>query len=521
MSQYSVIARTTAPHRHSPTRLLLALIVATLAYTTYSLVQDMPGNVMSALPWMLLAMLTALAFEFVNGFHDTANALATVIYTRSLSPTVAVIGSGLCNFLGVLLSSGVIAFGIISLLPAEMLLHPNNGDGLAMIFALFFAALSWNLITWYFGLPSSSSHALIGAILGVGMANALHHHHRLASGVDWQQALKVGYALLLSPLLGFSCAALLLLAAKLLLRDRQLFQAPKEHQPPPLWIRGMLILTCSGVSFAHGSNDGQKGMGLMMLILVSTLPMSGSLEFALPVAQNGQLAQLLQESQQQLSLLAPPLPEGEQPQMILTGYLQSGRVNSLTLPALAGLMSGIAAELREFGHPTDSPPATRLAIRTSMILASKTIGKIAHEGLPLPAATQQKLLAAKRGMDHTSWAIPLWIKAAVALALSLGTMVGFRRIVITVGERIGRQHLTWAQGASAELVAMITIGVADGAGLPVSTTHVLASGVAGTMVANRAGLKLATLRHLALVWLLTLPVSILLAALLYTLFSHV
>lgn len=516
MSQYSLIAgRATAPRRRSTTVIAL-LIIATLLYAAFSLLQEWQqsgGN--AALPWMLLALLTALAFEFVNGFHDTANAVATVIYTRSLSPTAAVIWSGICNFLGVLLSSGVVAFGIIALLPADMLHASASGNGMAMVFALLFSALSWNLATWYFGLPSSSSHALIGSVLGVGMANALLHHHSLAQGVDWQQAIKVGYALLLSPLVGFGCAALLLLVGKAVLRDRQLFQAPQGNQPPPFWIRGMLILTCSGVSFAHGSNDGQKGMGLMMLILATTLPVGMSMNAALSPEQNGQLAVQVQESQLQLSRVVPNQLLLGDPQSVL----QRDTLDQQTLPALVGLLSRIAAELREFGSSADSPPDRALALRNAMLLASDTIGKLQRSTLVLPAETTHSLMQVKVEMDRASQAIPLWVKISVALALGLGTVVGFRRIVITVGERIGRQHLNYAQGASAELVAMATIGMADSAGLPVSTTHVLTSGVAGTMVANRSGLQMLTLRRLAVAWLLTLPVSILLAALLYLIFS--
>ncbi len=385
-------------------RLFMLLLLGGLAFAAFSLYQDVGAAGVSdlrLLPFLLLglALLTALAFEFVNGFHDTANAVATVIYTHSLPPTVAVVWSGVFNFLGVMLSSGVVAWGIISLLPMELLAQASSGHGFAMIYALLFSAMIWNLGTWWLGLPSSSSHTLIGSIIGVGVANALMHGGSGLEGVNWQQARSVGYALLLSPVVGFLCAALLLLLMKQLVRNRQLYRAPQGNTPPPLWIRGMLILTCTGVSFAHGSNDGQKGMGLIMLILVGSMP------------------------------------------SVYTLY-NDGQV------------------------------------------------------------------------------IPLWVKVVVAIALALGTMVGWRRIVLTVGEKIGKSHLSYAQGASAELVAMGTIGAADAFGLPVSTTHVLSSGVAGTMAANGSGVQLATLRNLAIAWVLTLPASVLLAGLLFWLFSQ-
>ncbi len=238
----------------------------------------------SWLPFIRLgiALLIALGFEFVNGFHDTANAVATVIYTHSLAPNVAVLWSGLWNFIGVMVSSGAVAFVIISLLPVELILQVGSHAGFAVIFALLFAAIIWNLGTWWLGLPASSSHTLIGSIIGVGIANALMQGRDGTAGVDWSQAVNVGYALLLSPIIGFICAALLLLILKYLVRKPSLYQEPKGATPPPLWIRAILVLTCTGVSFAHGSNDGQKGMGLIMLILIGCVPTAYALNRAMP-----------------------------------------------------------------------------------------------------------------------------------------------------------------------------------------------------------------------------------------------
>src|SRR5271167_4180710 len=251
------------------------VLLAGLVYVGSHLLGDLSGiRAESWLPYALLgvALLTALAFEFVNGFHDTANAVATVIYTHTMEPHVAVVWSGMWNFLGVLASSGAVAFGIVSLLPVELILQVGGRAGFAMVFALLVAAIIWNLGTWWFGLPASSSHTLIGSIIGVGVVNALMRGRDGTSGVDWSKATEIGYALLLSPLVGFACAALLLLLLKMLIRNPALYAAPEGNKAPPLWIRGLLILTCTGVSFAHGSNDGQKGMGLIMLILIGTVP---------------------------------------------------------------------------------------------------------------------------------------------------------------------------------------------------------------------------------------------------------
>lgn len=344
-----------------------------------------------------IALFLVLTFEFINGFHDTANAVATVIYTRTLKPIPAVIWSGLWNFLGALFSSGAVAFSIISLLPPDLLVHPDSGFGIAAAFAIPLAAIIWNFGTWYLGLPASSSHTLIGSILGVALADSmLDQAKAFGEGVNWHKVMDVGISLLISPVIGFVCAALLLLLSKNFIKDHALYMAPDEKKRPPLWVRAILVFTCTGVSFAHGSNDGQKGMGLLMLVLVILLP---------------QLYQL--------------------------------------------------------------DPAT-----------------------------------------HTM-AIPVWVKFVVALTLGCGTMVGWKRIVVTVGEKIGKTHMSYAQGAAAELVAMGTIHAASAAGMPVSTTHVLSSGIAGTMYANKSGLQTRTVRNVLLAWIFTLPASVFLGSSLF------
>lgn len=502
------------------------LLIAGLAFAGFNLFHDVEKTntpVTSYLPFFLLglALLIALGFEFVNGFHDTANAVATVIYTHSLTPGIAVVWSGVCNFLGVMLSSGVVAFGIISLLPVELILQASSGNGFAMIYALLFSAIIWNLGTWYLGLPSSSSHTLIGSIIGVGVANAMLHGRSGLSGVDWEQALKVGYALLLSPVVGFVCAALLLWTMKLFIRNRQLYQAPQSNEPPPVWIRGLLILTCTGVSFAHGSNDGQKGMGLIMLILVGTMPIAYALNRSLPPDQIPRVAALTDVTARQLLHIQPATTPAPAPRDVLTAFVSSEQMNANVLPALAMTLHDVGEQIRRYGSMDNIPAQSVSNTRNQMYLASESIKHLQSAHVALPDDTERNLTAVKTELDSATRFIPVWVKVVVAIALGLGTMVGWRRIVVTVGERIGKTHLTYAQGASAELVAMVTIGAADAFGLPVSTTHVLSSGVAGTMAANRSGLQMSTLRNLAVAWILTLPVSVLLSALLYGLFIHI
>ncbi|WP_282361349.1 inorganic phosphate transporter [Pseudomonas sp. PS01300] len=514
----------TRPDRASVT-LFVCLLLGGLVYTAWSLFRDIDaaGTVVTTwTPFLLLglALLIALGFEFVNGFHDTANAVATVIYTNSLPAQFAVVWSGCWNFIGVLLSSGAVAFGIIALLPVELILQVGSATGFAMVFALLLAAIIWNLGTWWLGLPASSSHTLIGSIIGVGVANALMNGRDGTSGVDWTQASKVGYALLFSPLVGFACAALLLVGLRMLVKRRELYQAPVGDAPPPWWIRGLLIATCTGVSFAHGSNDGQKGMGLIMLILVGTLPMAYALNRTMPADQSLQFAAVAQATQQQL-LGQSAQPHVGDPRATLTLYLRERQPSPELVPALAALAGLIGEEVAGYGSLTHVPAEAMANVRNDMYLTSEAIRlmqKHQHGGLDAAATAQVQLF--KSRIDDATRFIPLWVKVAVAIALGLGTMVGWRRIVVTVGEKIGKTHLTYAQGASAELVAMCTIGAADMYGLPVSTTHVLSSGVAGTMVANGSGLQLRTIANLAMAWVLTLPAAIMLSGGLYWLLTR-
>jgi PiT family inorganic phosphate transporter len=469
--------------------------------------------------FLLLALGLALSFEFVNGFHDTANAVATVIYTHSLRPYVAVVWSGMWNLIGVLTSTGAVAYGIVSLLPVELVINIGSGAGFAMVFALLLSAIIWNLGTWYLGLPASSSHSLIGSIMGVGLANSLMApNHVFGEGVNWAQAKNVGLSLIVSPLVGFTCAALLFLLCKALIKRPELYEAPEKDKAPPWWIRGTLVLTCTGVSFAHGSNDGQKGMGLIMLIMIGIVPGAFALRMDADAAAIRQVA--VESRQVTAALRGPsagaaeitPADASAEVSRFLKG---SSAASAATVPAIATLTDAVSKKLEGVTKFSDLSEDYRRSLRTNLYMVGEGLGKLGKTHAFANPDEQRVCLKYRSDADKFTKYIPIWVKVSVALALGLGTMIGWKRIVVTVGEKIGKSHLTYAQGASAELVAMMTIGAADYYGLPVSTTHVLSSGVAGTMAANHSGLQMETLRNLLLAWVLTLPVCMFLGAALF------
>src|SRR5437763_3123756 len=413
----------------------------------------------------------------------------------------AVMWSGFFNFLGVLLSSGAVAFGIVSLLPVELILQVGTGAGFAMVFALLIAAIIWNLGTWYFGLPAASSHTLIGSIIGVGVANALLRGRDGTSGVDWGKATEIGYALLLSPLVGFICAAGLLLLLKMIVRNPALYAAPEGNKAPPIWIRGLLILTCTGVSFAHGSNDGQKGMGLIMLILIGTVPTAYALNRALPESQVAQFQKVSDAASKVVAAKGAGHSIIGNPRPAVTLYVATRKISEGTYPSLAVLVKDVGEQVQKYGSLNKVPAEAVGNTRNDMYLTSEAIRFLMKDKEnDLKKEEVDTLKAYKGSLDSATKFIPLWVKIAVAIAPGLGTMIGWKRIVVTVGEKIGKTHLTYAQGASGELVAAATIGAADIFGLPVSTTHVLSSGVAGTMAPNGSGLQFATIRNMLMAW---------------------
>ena len=458
---------------------------------------------------LIICLIAACSFEFVNGFHDTANAVATVIYTNSLKPWVAVIWSGFMNSLGVFYGGIAVAMGIVNLLPVESLIDQNIAHSIAMVAALLLSAISWNLFTWYFGIPCSSSHTLIGSILGVGIAYSFLPDATSAA-VNWGKAQEIGISLLVSPLVGFSLTIILMFALRVTTKGKSygddLFKEPKKNTPPPPWIRGILLLTCTGVSFFHGQNDGQKGVGLIMLILIGIVP--------------GYFA---------LNTMYDSKKLGD-PMMQIEMVINSIDPNPLSEPDMVKLMDAremnkrLKGTISTIGSINDLPKKERFQVRKDILVMDRNLNELLKKQEARVSEKDKKILKENlKNLRKVTDYSPGWVIVLISISLGLGTMIGWKRIVKTIGEKIGKEHLSYAQGASAEFVAATTIGLSGYFGLPVSTTHVLSSGIAGSMVASKGvkNLQPDMVRNILIAWLLTLPVVMLMAGTFFLIFRSI
>ncbi len=443
--------------------------------------------------FLILCILAVCFYEAINGFHDTANAVATVIYTKTMKPGFAVVWSGVWNFLGVWAGGIAVAMGLIKMLPLNDLMAHGLGENIVLVLSILTAAIVWNLGTWYFGIPCSSSHTMIGSLLGGGFAFWVIHG---GAGINWMKAKDIGLSLLISPFFGFSMAILLMYVLRTYIKNKTIFKEPDPKKTPPLWIRGILVVTCTLVSFFHGSNDGQKGVGLMLVVLIAFLPMQFAMDSRIPL-----------DSVQTSVVRIESAIRGAAADSLLDA--KSKALLASTAKVTAGIEKEKAAQGKE----------NLLDLRKDVQHLVKDLeGSLSRE-----LFTKESAATVKTEVSHlkkTYEFAPVWVMLLIAFSLGLGTMVGWKRIVVTIGERIGKTHLTYAQGASAEIIASMTIGLSTWFGLPVSTTHVLSSGVAGTMVATGGiqNLRKKTIKNIALAWVLTLPVTFILAAVLYWVF---
>ncbi|NTE00406.1 inorganic phosphate transporter [Agrobacterium tumefaciens] len=444
----------------------------------------------------LLCLLAVVAFEFVNGFHDTANAVATVIYTKALKPVIAIPWSGFWNFMGVFTGGIAVAMGILKLVPLDALMNLPIGVGACMVLSVLLASIAWNLGTWYLGIPCSSSHTMIGAMIGAGLAFTWYYG---GAGVNWGKAEEIGLSLILSPIIGFGLAILLMYFLKHVIKYHALFHIPQgENDRPPLLIRGLLIMTCTLVSFFHGSNDGQKGVGLLMLILIAFLPAK--------FAVNHHIAK------------EKVLTELNSSEVLLKKIALLNHNEGINMAEFIKRTNQTKIHLAK-KNETDKENTYQFRKQIEGVI--DMMGKVeADQHIKINVSDKKQLTEIKGELSKLVDFAPLWVILTISISLGLGTMIGWKRIVVTIGEKIGNEHLNYAQGATSEIVAASTIGLSTAFGLPVSTTHVLSSGIAGAMVASggKDNLNNNTLKSIGLAWVLTLPVSIVLAILLFMLF---
>lgn len=453
---------------------------------------------------LIFCILLTVVFEFINGFHDTANAVATVIYTNSLKPTIAVVISGICNFAGVLVGGIAVAMGIVNLLPTEVLVDSSISHGVGMILAILLTSIIWNFGTWFVGLPASSSHTLIGSILGIGIALYV------ATGknsVNWGKAEQTGLALLISPIFGFAIAIFMMYIFKRLIKNETIYKEPIPGKTPPIWIRALLTICCGLVSFFHGGNDGQKGIGLMMLVLIVFIPKSFVIN---PDVNIIEVSTAVVATQKYISL-TDTTRLVKKPDLEWFHNVQSSTSQILTLLNTKKIVDDLST-------------SEKIDLRKNIITLSKNFDKLKEErNLSLSEKEVEKV---KTNISTTKQATdfaPNWVKIIISISLGLGTMVGWKRIVETVGSKIGKQGMSYAQGAAAQIVGSSTIALITGFGFPVSTTHVLSSAIAGTMVAKKGikNLQKKTIKNILLAWVLTLPVTVIISGSLFLLFRAI
>ncbi|OCQ54228.1 Low-affinity inorganic phosphate transporter 1 [Photorhabdus australis subsp. thailandensis] len=474
---------------------------------------------------LVLALLFVLFYEAINGFHDTANAVATVIYTRAMRAQFAVVMAGVFNFFGVLLGGLSVAYAIVHLLPTDLLLNVSSAHGLAMVFSMLLAAIVWNLGTWYFGLPASSSHTLIGSIIGIGLTNAIVTNSSVVDALNVPKMIQIFLSLILSPLIGLIIAG----AIVFLLRRywsgtkkrKRIHLTPAQREKkdgkrkPPFWTRTALILSAVGVSFSHGANDGQKGIGLIMLVLIGVAPAG----FVVNMNANGYdiartydaVTHLQQYYQQNGTALSHAIELT--PSVAIVENDPEGKFHCDSTRAVV-VLNQTESMLKGIQSYRELNPEQRNNMRRMLMCIADTAESVAK--LPETTAEDARFLnKLRKDLLHTVEYAPVWIIIAVALALSLGTLVGWKRVAVTIGEKIGKKGMTYAQGVSAQMTAAVSIGVASYTGMPVSTTQVLSSAVAGTMLVDGGGVQGKTIKNIMLAWILTLPVSIALSGTLY------
>lgn len=511
---------------------------------------------------LMIALFFVFIYEAINGFHDTANSVVTVIYTYALPSHSAVIMSGVFNFLGVILSGLSVAYTIIHLLPLYLLTNTSAHHILAMIFSILFAAILWNLGTWYLGLPTSSSHTLIGTLIGIGLTHAIITQCPITQGLNISKLINIFASLIISPIIGLILAKIIIILLYRYWNNNKKYEnihiTPTEQakkigkRQPSLWIRSILITSAAGVSFSHGANDGQKGIGLIMLLLIGVAPASFMLNMNSSThiishtknAINNFHAYYIQHyndihnivpseitsipvstALHQLQIIVPSFPEkihiinndntinfNEKILSLDTTTKRKKFFCDLSLTLI--MIQDTALLLDNLNSYTQLNINQRSQLRQLLICIIDVLDQII--ALPEISYKNKNFIAhLKKNLINTVEYAPTWIILGVALSLSLGTIIGWKRVAITIGEKIGKKEMTYAQGLSAQLTTAISISAASYAGMPVSTTHVLSASLTGSMLMHGWGVQKKIIKNILITWILTMPISIILSSSFY------
>jgi phosphate/sulfate permease len=449
---------------------------------------------------LIITFLMIIFQEAVNGFHDVANAIATVIYSRAMTPRNSVFLAAICNFIGVVIGGTAVAFSMVYLLPTNMVAGINTAGEVSLFMAMIFTAVAWNFGTWWLGIPNSTTHAYIGSIIGISMADAFLMGQPVAEQINWDQGEKVLIALIVSPIIGFLLGMMMLKVISILAKDKGLYEPSADDHRPSLRIRAILIGGAAGVSLLHGSNDGQKSIGLMMVALFGLFPASYGLD----------PDRLDAESYRHLVSVVQSVETVRED----TEHLTNGSVDnaeSQDTPAINQLLTQLTLRQEGVSLTVDDAVKTRKEILEVHRQVAKQL-KSTDARAKLSPEQVQVLEVAHKELASFIEHVPLWVMVLSAMALGGGTLVGYKKIVTTLGEKVGSSKMNPAQGTAAQASAVASIALADWGGLPVSTTHVLSSAVIGTVVGTKdQTVNQKTIASIALTWVTTLPGTLLLS----------
>ncbi|AGR76850.1 inorganic phosphate transporter [Aliarcobacter butzleri] len=477
-----------------------------------------------AIVLLLLSLSIALFYEMINGFHDTANAVAMIIYTNSMKAGYSVIMAGIMNFIGVVLGGIGVAYVIVHLLPLDIMVSSNQNATLVMVFSLLISAVVWNLGTWYFGLPVSSSHSLIGSIVGVSIAFGMMNGFTFSQSVNWKVVYGILTALAVSPLLGFGFAFLIMKLSRKFVKNPKFFKTPTgdKKKKPNFWMRTGIIATGAGVSFAHGSNDGQKGIGLIMIILIGILPTYYALnmeahQYKIMQTRDSaaNLAKFYADNNDTLTKL---LDE----KRLISALKIENKIAECNVNQVYNTTLEISKKLDGLKSYSELSKEDRWKIHTAVLCSDNFFGQVEGAYKLIDKDKSDYIADQRKQMITSTEYVPFWVIFAVALMLGIGTMIGYKRVVHTIGEKIGSKPINHMQGTVSQAMAMITILLANFAHAPVSTTHIVSSAVAGTMVAEPdGGVQKKTINTILIAWIFTLPVTAIMGAAIYVALSYI